>query len=428
MKPFVDLTIFLLTIIILGKVATLLGRRFGVPGVSFQLLIGILLGPSLLNLLGAPIILGTWGSVSPSFLHSVLKILAEIGLIQLMFLAGLQTDWNQLKTTLEAIFSVGVWTFILTALVALITTRLFTDRWAEAMAVSAIMAASSFGISVYNMSEMKFLGSKVVNILTGAAILSGFLAISLMIASMTANYAASFGVFKAAIAVSWFLGKLIMFFAVAYFLTSRFLKLASKSGFQKRPRQMLIGYLLLVAAIYAWASMHFGSFAAIGVASLGGALLGVAPVEIKEKIGKEFGTGPASLLLGLLFIVIGMEVDLREAGGQVIFLASLLTTVIVSKLVGVWTSIRKVPEPMHDRLLIMIGTLPQGEVGMVIAAYLFSRGLVNPLQFNSSIALVVVLTMIAPIMMRVVMKKSLQRMSSTPVITKMAKSAGAISK
>ena len=174
--------------------------------------------------------------------------------------------------------------------------------------------------------------------------------------------------------------------------------------------------------------MHFGSFAAIGVASLGGALLSVAPFEIKEKIGKGFGAGPASLLLGVLFVVIGMEVNLKGVGGQVIFLASLLTTVIVSKLMGVWISIRKFPEPMHEHHLVMIGILPQGEVGMVIAAYLFSRGLVNPLQFNSSITLVVILTMIAPIMMRVVMKKSLQRMSPTPVITKMAKSAGAISK
>lgn len=428
MKPFVDLTIFLLTIIILGKVATLLGRQFGIPGVSFQLLIGILLGPSVLNLLGMPIILGTWGSISPSFLHSILKILAEIGLIQLMFLAGLQADWNQLKTTLKPIFSVGVWTFILTAVVASIVTRLFVDRWAEALAVSAIMATSGFGISAYNVSEMKLLGSKVANISMGAAILSGFLAILLMIFSLAANYVTSFGAFKAAIAVSWFLGKLIMFFAIAYFLTSQFLKLASKSGFQKRPRQMLIGYLLLVAAIYAWAVMHFGSFAAIGIASLGGALLGMTPFEIKGKIGKEFGAGPASLLLGVLFIVFGMGVNLKGVGEQVIFFAVLLVAVIVSKLIGICILSPKASEPFRERVLVMFGTLPQGELGMVIAAYLFSRGLVNPLQFNLLITVVVVLTMIAPIMMRVVMKKSLQRMRSSPVITKMAKSAEAISK
>ena len=163
------------------------------------------------------------------------------------------------------------------------------------------------------------MGSKVSNISTGAAILSGLLAMLLMILSLSVHYATSFGGFKSIIAVSWFLGKLVMFFAIAYFLTSRFLKLASRTGVKKRPNQMLIGYLLLVAAIYAWAAMHFGSFAAIGAASLGGALLGMSPFEIKEKIGKGFGAGPASLLIGILFVVLGMEVNLKGVGGQVIF-------------------------------------------------------------------------------------------------------------
>ena len=108
---------------------------------------------------------------------------------------------------------------------------------------------------------------------------------------------------------------------------------------------------------------------------------------------------------------------MKGVEGQAIFLIVLLTTVIGLKLVGVWISIRKVSESSNERLLIMIGTLPQGEVGMVIASYLFSRGLVNPPQFNLLVTLVVVLTMIAPIMMRAVMKKSLRRMGSSPVIT-----------
>ena len=227
-------------------------------------------------------VLGTWGSPSPGPLHGVLKILAEIGLIQLMFLAGLEVDWRELKKILKLSFSVGAWGFVLTAVSVAIITRVFVDRWSEALAMSAIMAASSFGISIYYFSERKILDSRVAVMVSGAAILSGLLAILLMIASQATNYAMTYGAFKMTIAVSWFLGKLIMFFAVAYFLTSRFLKLVAKTGFEKRPRQMLIGYLLLVAALYAWAAMHFGSFAAVGVASLGGALLGVSNVEVKE--------------------------------------------------------------------------------------------------------------------------------------------------
>jgi hypothetical protein len=52
------------------------------------------------------------------------------------------------------------------------------------------------------------------------------------------------------------MGKLIMYFALSYFFLSRFLSRIAKRGFQKRPRQMLIGYLLLMAALYAWGAAH----------------------------------------------------------------------------------------------------------------------------------------------------------------------------
>ena len=97
MEAFTQLTVFLILIILLARAAILLSNRFGLPSISFQLLAGILIGPSLLNFLEAPIVVGTWGSISPSLLHSILKIIAEIGLIQLMFLAGLETDWSRVK-------------------------------------------------------------------------------------------------------------------------------------------------------------------------------------------------------------------------------------------------------------------------------------------------------------------------------------------
>jgi len=74
---------------------------------------------------------------------------------------------------------------------------------------------------------------------------------------------------------------------------------------------MLIGYLLLVASLYAWATMHFGSFAAVGVASLGGGLLSVSNLGLKERLIKGFecwGLTP----IGILFIILGTGVNLRR--------------------------------------------------------------------------------------------------------------------
>ena len=81
METFTELTIFLVAIILLTRLGSFISRRFNIPFVTIQLLIGILLGPSVLNLLGVPMVLGTWGSPSSGPLHSALKILAEIGLI-----------------------------------------------------------------------------------------------------------------------------------------------------------------------------------------------------------------------------------------------------------------------------------------------------------------------------------------------------------
>jgi len=310
-------------------------------------------------------------------------------------------DWRELKKILKLSFSVGIWGFVLTAVSVAIITWVFVDRWSEALAMSAIVSASSFGISIYYFSEMKILGSRVAAIVSGAAALSSLLTILLMIGSQATSYAMIYGPSKMAIAVSWFLGKLIMFFAIAYFLTSRFLKLSSKSGFQKRPRQILIGYLLLVASLYAWAAMHFGSFAAAGVASLGGALIGMSNLEVKEKIAKGFEFNLASIPVGILLIVIGMEVNLKSTEGSILFLAVLLVAVVGAKLIGCWIATNKGYKSSRERVFIMFGVLAQGEVGIVIAAYLFSRGVLNPQFFSIAILVGVGLTMVSPILMRI---------------------------
>jgi Kef-type K+ transport system membrane component KefB len=402
MQTFTHLTIFLILIILLSRLAVLLSRRFCLPVISLQLLIGILIGPSLLNFLEAPIVVGNWGSISPSLLHSILKIIAEIGLIQLMFLAGLQINWHELKTDQKPIFSLSLWSFFLTAMVVAIVVQGFVERWTEGVAMAAIMATGSLGISVYHFNETGLLKSRAASMVLGSTILTGLLAILLMIAVQAMNYASSYGVFKMTIAVSWFLAKLVMFLAIAYFLTSRFLRGIAKTGFEKRPRQTLIGYLLLVAALYAWGAMHFGSFAAVGVASLGGTLLGMSNLGLKEKIGGGFGSSLVSLPMGVLFVVLGMEANFKGiVEKHTLFLVVLLLTVTIAKLFGGWLATRKGFVSSGERFPIIVGGLPQGEIGMLIAAYLFSRGLVNPSQFNLAIIAVVILTMITPAPMRI---------------------------
>jgi Kef-type K+ transport system membrane component KefB len=126
--------LFVVAIIVLVSLWGTLNKQLDLPSGTFQLLAGILLGPSVFNLLEKPVILGTWGSISPSPLHSALKILAEIGPIQVMFFAGMKTDWGELRRYIDGISKVGAWGFGLSAAATAIVARLFLESWTRAHA------------------------------------------------------------------------------------------------------------------------------------------------------------------------------------------------------------------------------------------------------------------------------------------------------
>jgi hypothetical protein len=86
-------------------------------------------------------------------------------------------------------------------------------------------------------------------------------------------------------------------------------------------------------------------------------------------------------------------------------LVVLLGAVVGTKLIGCWIAINKGYESSLERALIMFGVLAQGEMGIVIAAYLFSRGVLNPAFFNVAVIAVVLLTIVSPILMKIASTK-----------------------
>lgn len=400
MNAFIGIVLLLTTVILLARFGSSLGERWGIPPSAVQLGVGVMVGPSLLDVLRAPIVLGTWGSPSPTAWHGVLKVLSEVGLIQLMFLAGLRVDARKWKNATEQVLSLGFWVFGLAFVSIALLGRWFLDRSAEAMALGAVLGGTGFGTSVYNAAQMKRPRPELANTISGAAALTGGLSILTMIGSHTLSYGVRFGAFEALVAVSWFLGKLILFFAVSYFLMSRFLRRIGANGFEKRPRQTGIGYLLLVAALYGWGATHFGSFAGVVVSSLGGGLLGMGCVEMRDKVLRGSESVMASLPVGLLFITMGMEANLRVITDQGILVLAMLGGVVFAKSVAVRVWARKVGGSSEERTQVTLGAFSPGEMGMLVAAYFFSRGLLPPPAFNVAVTVVVLLAMLVPLFMR----------------------------
>jgi Kef-type K+ transport system membrane component KefB len=155
----------------------------------------------------------------------------------------------------------------------------------------------------------------------------------------------------------------------------------------------------------------------VGVASLGGGLLGASNLEVKEKIAVGFESVLASIPVEILFMVVGMEVNLKAAEGSIFFLVVLLGAVVGAKLIGCWIATNKGYESSRERALIMFGVLAQGEMGIVIAAYLFSRGVLNPQFFSIAILVAVGLTMVSPVLMKVAQIKFNIQVNVAPPFT-----------
>jgi Kef-type K+ transport system membrane component KefB len=130
--------------------------------------------------------------------------------------------------------------------------------------------------------------------------------------------------------------------------------------------------------------------------------------DVKEKLEAGFGSLMASIPIGVMFMLFGMEVDLRALGKKG-FLILLLLVVIGTKAIGYWVGTRKAFDSHGERVFTTIAALPQGEMGMLIAAYSFSRGLLSPSNFKSVIALAALFTMVIPVLIG-----TIPRMQQTP--------------
>lgn len=127
--------------------------------------------------------------------------------------------------------------------------------------------------------------------------------------------------------------------------------------------------------------------------------------DLRDKIENGLRSFWVSLPVGILFLALGMEVNLREAWANKSFLVVICIAATSAKLMGFWVSTRKLFNSLSERFFVILGILSQGEMGLLIGAYLFSRGVLYPSTFNVAVTIVVILTVIVPILMKIVSNK-----------------------
>lgn len=382
-----DLALILLSTKLLG----LLTRKFKMPQVVGALLAGVILGPMMLGIL-----------TETEFIDN----LSEVGVIVLMFTAGLETDIKELKKTGKASFVIALIGVIVPLLGGTGLAFLFNNGPVEAGQVSpflqnifigVVLTATSVSITVETLKEMGKLNTKASNAILGAAIIDDVLGIiALTIITSMADPTVNIAIV---------LLKIVAFFLVAGiagYLFYRFFK-KFQEHYQKDMRRFVIIAFVFCLLLSYCAECFFG------VADITGAYIAgilISNTQRTPYIASRFETLSYILISPVFFASIGLKVQLPEMTASIIIFSVLLVIIaVLTKVIGCGLGAKICGFSNRESVQIGTGMVSRGEVALIVATKGMALGLMSQQFFGPVIITVVVTTIIAPILLKIAFRK-----------------------
>jgi Kef-type K+ transport system membrane component KefB len=375
MSAFLELVLVLFIVVLGAKLSGFMAARVNQPMVVGEIAFGILLGPTVINLLALP-----------AFHHAevtaeTLQLLAELGVLFLMFLAGLETDLAAMRKVGLPALNSAIGGVILP----------FLGGWGlgvatgmpqqEAIFVGTILTATSVSISAQTLIELGKLKSKEGMTILGAAVIDDVIGI-LMVSVVVALFATG----GASTPIWYFLAPLVR----------RFFKVFSKLPVSEA---MLAG-ALIIAMVYGWSAEFLGGVAAITGSYLAGIILG--QVRQKHELEEKAKVLVYSLFVPIFFVDIGLRANLREAlTGPLVWLGLGIVVVAIGSGVGALLT----GFSFKESLRVGAGMISRGEVGLIVAGIGVQRGVIPTEVFSLMVLMVVVTTLITPVLLRLTFPK-----------------------
>lgn len=381
-----DFLLFVAIILLSTKIFSLLSQKVNMPQVVGALLVGVLLGPSCLNILH-----------ETDFLTKS----AEIGVIFLMFLAGLDTDFDDLKATGKSSVIIAFVGVLIPLGSGFLTYYLFfhgqrpdTMIFLESAFVGIVLTATSVSITVETLREMGKLKGKMGTSILGAAIIDDILGI------IALTVITSFTVPGVEIMVV--LLKILLFFVFiavcGFFVFRLFRKLEIVYGTKRRVAIYAVAFCLLLSYV---SEVYFGVADITGAYFAGLILCNVT--ETKSYIASKINITSYMFFTPIFFASIGIKTVITGMSQELIlFTLALLIVAILSKIVGCGLGAKICGFSNMDSLAIGVGMISRGEVALIVAQKGEQAGLISPTLFPAIVLVVIVTTLITPILLKAV--------------------------
>lgn len=383
---------FLLSIAIILMSTKFLGlvtQKFKMPQVVGALIAGLLLGPAAFNLIRDD---------SMAFINNV----SEIGVIVLMFAAGLETDIKELKKTGGASFVIALMGVIVPLLGGFGIACIFNkgnggdvSLFLQNMFIGVILTATSVSITVETLKELGRLSSKSGNAILGAALIDDILGIVALtvITSLASPESGNIG---------FVLLKILGFFVVCGGACVGFhffmIKWCDNKGKDLR-RYVIVSFVFCLLISFC-AEVFFG------VADITGAFfagVAIANTPRCKYITSRFDTLSYLLLSPVFFASIGLKVTLPKMSREIIlFTVFLVVIAVVTKIIGCGLGAKICKFSNKNSIRIGVGMISRGEVALIVANKGDAIGLMNEDFFGPIVIMVVFTTIITPILLKFV--------------------------
>ena len=375
-------------ILISTKLFGLISRKFQLPQVVGALFAGLILGPAMLNIVHET---------------EFLTQLAEIGVILLMFFAGIETDIVELKNSGKASFFIALLGIIVPLLGGFLVASYFnregimsfsdnSNVFLQNMFIGTILTATSVSITVETLKEMGKLNSKVGNTILGAAIIDdilGIIALTIVISSADAS-----------IHLYEVLIKIALFFVFATISSVIFYKIFKYwLDRDSKHKQRYVVAAFAFCLFLAYISEEYFGVADITGAFIAGLIL--SPLSKKYYIEEKLDTVSYAFLSPIFFASIGLKVVLPNMTFTVVLFAIVLTIVaVISKIIGCGLGCKLFDYTNREALQVGIGMVSRGEVALIVANKGFSAGLIGTSVLAPILIVVIATTILSPILLK----------------------------
>lgn len=388
--------LFLAIILLSTKILGIATKKIHLPQVVGALLAGIILGPSCLGLIE---------------ITDFIKKTAEIGVIMLMFTAGIDTDMKDLKETGGKAFVIACFGVAVPLLFCGALYFFFFERSADFMGVlkaafvGMVFAATSVGITVETLNELGKLKTKTGATLLSAAIIDDILGIVLLSVLTGLSGRGEAGA-EGGAGVLLVAAKILLFFVFVFvvgFVTKKIFERISEKHYQSRR-----------IAIWALAFCLVMSFCAevfFGVADITGAffagLILCNLTKSRQYVAKKVTVTSYMLFTPVFFASVGMRTDLKTMNfGILLFALLLIVLTILSKIIGCGLGARVCGSKKHEALVIGIGMVARSEVALMVAQKGINAGMIDPKMLPAIILSVICSALVTPILLKAAVSKS----------------------